>query len=143
MSRHQIHIFISHSWSYSKHYETLYDWIFNNNWSFGQASLDFRDYSVPRNDPIHNAKTDRALKEAIYNKIARSHVIVIPLGMYASYSKWIQKEIDGSIEKSKPILGVNPWGQLRRPSTVAGVAEKTVGWNKESVVNGIWDLYYG
>ena len=143
MSRHQIHIFISHSWSYSDHYETLYDWIFRNNWSFGQASLNFRDYSVPRNDPIHNAKTDRALKKAIYNKIARSHVIVIPLGMYASHSKWIQKEIDGSIEKSKPILGVNPRGQLRRPSIVAGVAGKTVGWNKKSVVKGIWELYYG
>jgi len=27
MSARQIHIFISHSWSYSGHYDTLSDWI--------------------------------------------------------------------------------------------------------------------
>ena len=96
MSTHQIHVFISHSWSYSKHYDTLADWIFNENWTSGQASLDFRDFSVPKDDPIHDADTDKALREAIYAKIARSHVIVIPTGMYANYSKWIKKEIEGA-----------------------------------------------
>jgi len=46
MSTKQIHVFISHAWSYSDHYDTLADWIFNGNWNSGQASLDFRDYSV-------------------------------------------------------------------------------------------------
>jgi len=142
MSTHQIHVFISHSWAYSDHYDTLSSWIFEKSWSVGQASLDLRDFSVPKDDPIHDAPTKRELREAIYNQIKRSHVIVIPTGMYASYSEWIQKEIDGSIEYEKPILAVNPWGQQRKASVVSGAAAMTVGWNSQSVVNGIWDLYY-
>ncbi len=141
MSTRQIHVFISHAWSYSSHYDTLANWIFNHSWSVGQASLDFRDYSVPRNDPIHNASNDAQLRQALYNQISRSHVIVIPTGMYANYSKWIQKEIDGSVTHSKPILAVNPWGAQRTSSVVSNNATKTVGWNKNSVVSGIWGLY--
>ena len=143
MSTHQIHVFISHSWEYSDHYATLHDWTFGNSWSSGQASLVFHDYSVPKDDPIHDAPSEKKLREAIYRKIARSHVVVIPTGMYVNYSKWIQKEIDGASEKNKPILGVNPWGQLRISSVVAQAADNTVGWNKKSVVTAIWDLYRG
>ncbi len=141
MSTRQIHVFISHSWAYSNHYDTLSNWIFRNNWRFGQASIKFMDFSVPRNDPIHNAPTDKQLRDAIYNKISRSHVLVIPTGMYASYSKWIQKEVDGAGGYSKPILGVNPWGQQRTSSIVQAAAANTVGWNQQSVIDGIWALY--
>ena len=142
MSTHRIHIFISHSWTYSNHYTTLKEWIFNRNWRVGQASLIIRDYSVPRDDPIHNAPSDRALRDAIYRKIVRSRVVVIPTGMYVNYSKWIQKEIDGAKQKEKPILGVNPWGQQRVSRIVADAADKMVGWQKKSVVGGIWNLYW-
>ncbi len=141
MSKHRIHIFISHSWSYSDHYDTLRDWIFNEKWRVGQASLNFYDFSVPKDDPVHKPANAKALREAIYRKIERSHVIVIPLGMYASYSNWIKKEIQGAELKSKPILGVNPWGQLRTPSVVGDAAQNTVGWNKKSIIRGIWELY--
>jgi len=141
MSIRQIHVFISHSWSYSGHYETLADWIFNRNWRVGQASLDFRNFSVPRSDPIHNANNDLQLRKALFNQIARSHVIIIPMGMYANYSKWIQKEIDGAALYSKPILAVNPWSAKRASSVVSLVANKEVGWNANTVVGGIWGLY--
>jgi hypothetical protein len=141
MSTKQIHVFISHAWSYSGHYETLADWIFKNNWSVGQASLDFRNFSVPKDNPIHNANNDAQLREALYNQISKSHVIVIPTGMYATYSKWIQKEIDGSIAYKKPILAVNPWGAQKTASVVSQAATKTVGWNSQTVVSGIWELY--
>lgn len=141
MSTKQIHVFISHSWSYSGHYDTLEDWIFNKKWSSGQASLDFRDFSIPRTDPILNANNDLQLKKAIFEQIARCHVVVIPTGMYAQYSKWIQKEIEGSVAQDKPILAVNPWGQQRTASVVADSAKLTVGWNSQSVADGIWQLY--
>jgi len=141
MSTKQIHVFISHAWAYSGHYDTLSSWIFNEKWSSGQASLDFRDFSVPKNDPIHNASNDAQLKKALINQISRSHVIVIPTGMYTNYSKWIQKEIEGAAEHGKPILGVNPWGAQRTSKIVSSVATKTVGWNKETVIGGIWELY--
>ena len=141
MSTRQIHVFISHSWWYSHHYDTLESWIFKSPWSVGQASLDLRDYSVPKHSPIHNAPTGKALKEAIYKQIAMSHVVVIPTGMYANYSKWIGKEIEGAEFYEKPILAVDPWGQLRKSSVVARAAAKVVGWNKQPVVNAIWSLY--
>ena len=143
MSTHRIHIFISHSWAYSTHYDKLTEWIFGGNWRTGQASLVFLDYSVPKDDPIHDAPSDKALREAIHRKIARSHVVVIPTGMYVNYSKWIQKEIDGAREKEKPILAVNPWRQQRTSSVVANAADRTVGWNSKTVVDGIWKLYRG
>ena len=141
MSTKQIHVFISHAWAHSEHYNTLAGWVFNENWTVGQASLDIRDYSVPKNDPIHDADNDKQLKEAIFAKISRSHVIVIPMGMYANYSKWIQKEIEGAGDYGKPILAVNPWDQKRSSSVVGDAATKKIGWNKKTVVNSIWELY--
>lgn len=141
MSTHQIHVFISHSWTYESHYDNLAGWIFDENWRVGQASLDFRNFSVPKNDPIHNASNDKQLREAIFNQIARSHVIVIPTGVYASYSRWIQEEIEGAANYGKPILAVNPWGQERKSDVVQNAAAKLVGWNKKSVIDGIWALH--
>lgn len=96
---------------------------------------------MPKDDPIHNATTDKALRDAIYAKIARAHVIVIPTGMYANYSKWIQKELDGADEYNKPVLAVNPWGQERKSTVVQQAATETKGWNKKPVVKAIWNLY--
>ena len=141
MSTHQIHLFISHSWRYSNHYETIRSWLFDSNWSVGRASLDFRDYSAPATYPILNAPTDRALMTALHAKISRSHVVIIPTGMYASHSKWIQKEIDSAVAYSKSIIAVNPWGALKTSSVVASVADEIVGWNSKSIVSAIWRQY--
>lgn len=141
MSTHQIHIFISHAWAHSHHYETLSNWIFNSKWFVGQDSLKFLDFSVPKNDPIHNATNDLQLKRAIYSKIGRSHVIVIPSGMYATRRKWIQKEIEGAVQFGKPILAVNPHGQVRKAGVVLNNASKVVGWNKKRVISALWKLY--
>ena len=62
MSTRQIHVFISHAWAHSHHYETLEKWIFQEPWSIGQASLDFHDYSIPRKSPIHSVSSTRALQ---------------------------------------------------------------------------------
>ena len=121
----------------------MHDWIFGGSLRYGQASLVFLDYSVPKDDPIHDAPSDSKLRDAIFRKIARSHVVVIPTGMYVNYSKWIKKEIGGASEMNKPMLAVNPWGQLRTSSVVAEAADQTVGWNKKSVVRAIWELYRG
>ncbi len=141
MSQHRIHIFVSHSWAYSKHYDRLASWIFGSSHRRGQAVISCRDYSVPRDDPIHNAPSERKLKEAIYRKIARSHVVVIPTGMYVSYSRWIQKEIDGALALEKPILAVVPWRQKRKPSELVEIADNVVNWRRQSVVKAIWSLY--
>lgn len=142
MSTRQIHVFISHAWAYSDHYETLEQWIFGESWRAGSTSLDFRDYSIPKSHPIHNVTSTTALQAAIFDQISRSHVLVIPSGMYATHSKWIQKEIDGAKRYGKPILAISPWGQQRNSAVVQDNANKTVGWNKDPLIDGIWNLYY-
>lgn len=141
MSLHNINVFISHSWAYSGHYDKLAEWVFGESWRAGQASLNFKNFSVPRDDPIHNASTDAALKKRIFDRIALCHVVVIPTGMYTNYSKWIRKELEGAASYRKAVLGVNPWGQERKSVVVQDAADQTVGWNKQSVVDAIWKLY--
>ncbi len=137
---YDISVFISHSWQYPSHYETLADWIFYQNWNSGGVPIHFHDWSVPKDDPIHNARNDQELRNAIYYRIQNSNVVVIPTGVYSTYSKWIGKEIEGADYYGKPILAVNPWGQERKSSVVQQSAKETVGWSKKSVVDGIWGL---
>lgn len=141
MSSYNINVFISHAWSYSEVYDTLAQWIFKENWNIDGVPINFRDYSIPKHNPIHHARNERELQDAIFNEISKSHVIVIPTGMYATYSRWIQKEIDGAKGWTKPILAVNPRGQERASGVVVDNADEHVGWTKKSVVDGIWNLY--
>ena len=143
MSEHIIHIFISHSWNYHKHYETLWSWVFDESNAMGSARLRFQNYSVPKNDPIHTDGSDRELQDRIFARIARSHVIVIPMGMYTRYSKWIRKEINGANSYKKPILAIRPWAQERASSVVRDAADAVVGWNRGSLVREIWQLHRG
>lgn len=136
-------VFISHSWTYSQHYDKLAEWIFEMPWELGQDPVSFYDVSVPKDNPIHNAPNADALRSAIYERIQFAHVVVIPTGMYASYSEWIQKEIEGARLYGKPILAVNPWAQEKKSAVVTEAANKLVGWSANSVINGIWHLRNG
>lgn len=135
-----MNVFISHSWSYSDHYDRLAEWIFDETWTVNGQRIQFTNTSVPRDNPIHFAPNDAALQQAIYQRIADSHVVVIPTGMYANYSKWIRKEIDGAKVYRKPILAVDPWAQKRASSVVADAADDAVGWNKQPIINAVWRL---
>ena len=139
----RIHLFISHSWQYSDHYNKLHEWIFDNDWTVksNQIKLNFQNHSIPKDDPVHTNGTVHELKKAITSKIKLCDVVVIPTGMYANYSKWIQKEIDISKDNSKSILSISPWAQERQSSIVREASDSHVGWNKQSVVEGIWNLY--
>ena len=130
LSCHRIHLYLSHSWLYAEHGTTLSLWIFEERWQKNSVLLKFFNYSLPSDDPIHYESS-----------IARCHVVVIPTGMYADHRQWIQLEIDGAIHYSKPILGVNPWGQQRSHSVVSNEAAMMVYWTPESVLDGIWELF--
>ncbi len=135
-----MNIFISHSWSYSGHYDKLAEWIFDEAWSVDGQPIHFFNTSVPKDNPIHFAPNDAALQQAIYERIFDSHVVVIPTGMYANHSKWIGKEIDGAKLYAKPIVAVDPWAQKRASSVVAEAAAEAVGWSKKSIINAVWRL---
>lgn len=128
------HLFISHSWAYSEVYENLLA-LLNR-----RPYFRFKDYSVPRDDPIHNAPTVKALRDAIRQQMAPCGVVLILAGVYATYSKWIDEEIalaQKGFQVPKPIVAIRPRGSLRVSRTVKKAADKVVGWNKDSIVAAI------
>lgn len=124
------HIFISHAWDYNTQYNTLIQWINDDN------SLLYANYSVPMEKPI-DTNIKRELKQKLTEKIARSNVVIIISGMYATYSEWIDYEIDEAVRMRKYIIGVRPWGQERIPVKIQNNANIMVGWNSSSVINAI------
>jgi hypothetical protein len=130
-------LFISHSWTYSDAYEKLTGLL--NDASY----FSYKNYSVPKNDPIHNAQNQAELYEAIKKQISPSQVVLILAGVYATYSKWIDKEI--KIAKSdffspKPIIAIQPWGAEKTSQKVKDNADRIVGWNTSSIVTAIREL---
>ena len=94
-------IFISHSWTYSDAYEKLVNLL-------GAAPcFAYKNYSVPKNDPIHNAIYDYQLKAAIRNQMQHASCILILAGVYSTYSKWINIEIQLAQEMGKKIIALN------------------------------------
>ena len=127
-------LFISHSWSYSNNYNDLVN-LLN-----ARSYFSFRNYSVPKDDPLHTNGTDLQLYNAIKNQITHSSVVLILAGVYASYSKWIDKEIyiaKNEFYRNKPIVAIEPWGSVRTSVPVKEAADMIVRWNTESVVSAI------
>ncbi len=56
-------LFISHSWNYSNAYNDLIRLLDS------KAYFNYKNYSVPKDDPIHNAPYDYQLEAAIRNQI--------------------------------------------------------------------------
>lgn len=124
-------LFISHSWSYGNAYDSLIS-LLNSNPLFI-----YRNYSVPKDDPIHNALSETALALAIERQISPASVVLVLAGVYSTYSKWINIEIDIAQHYNKPIIGIEPWGSERTSSIVRNVASTMAGWNSTSIISAI------
>lgn len=127
-------VFISHSWNYGEAYDKLS--IFLN----GAPYFNYKDYSVPKDNPINNAPRDYELLEAIKNKIRPCNVVIIMAWVYSTYSKWINKEIKIAKEMGKPILAIEPWWSERTSAIVKDNADKIVWWNWSSIVSAIKEI---
>ena len=77
------------------------------------------------------------MSEAIEAKIKGCSCVIILAGVYATYSKWINKEIEMAQKYNKPIIAVQPWGADRTSSVVKEAATVIVGWNAKSVANAV------
>ena len=126
-------IFISHSWNYSNEYDSIIDFL-------DKQGVDYYNHSVPKNDPVHTNGTDKQLYDAIDAKIKGCSCVIILAGVYASYSKWINKEIEIAQKYRKPIIAVRDWGAARVSTVVMNAAERIVGWNSKSVADAIEEL---
>ena len=130
-------LFISHSWAHSDAYTRLVNLL------DARPYFRYSDHSVPKDDPLHTRGTDKELYAAIKRQVSSCNVILILAGIYASYSKWIDKEIQiaqNEFSSAKPILAIEPWGSERTSVKVKNAANKIVRWNTESVVSAIREL---
>lgn len=123
-------IFISHSWAYSEQYDKIEEFL-------NREGISYYNHSVPKNDPVHTNGTDKQLYEAIDAKVRGCSCVIVLAGMYAAYSKWIDKEIEIAQKYGKPIIGVEPWGAERFPKNVSNVATTIVGWNAKSIADAV------
>lgn len=131
------HLFISHSWSYSGAYEKLVALLDKKN------GFDYKNYSVPKDDPVHTSGTDKELYEAIKRHISPCHCVLMLAGVYSTYSKWINKEIKICKEEfstAKPIIAIEPWGSEKTSKVVKDDASRIVAWNTESIVKAIREV---
>lgn len=104
-------------------------------------NFSYRNYSVPKDNPVHNASNEQELHSAIKDRMQWAEVVVIMAGKYASYSKWIRREIQiAKQEFGKQVLAVRPWANLQASSVVQQNADKIVRWNTNSIVSGIREL---
>lgn len=123
-------IFISHSWSYSAHYDKIEEFL-------TREGVLYYNHSVPKSDPVHTNGSDWELKNAIEAKIKGCSCVLILAGVYSTYSKWINIEIELAKKYNKPIIAVEPWGAERTSAVVKSAAIATVGWNAKSVADAV------
>lgn len=127
-------LFISHSWAYGNAYDRLVEF-FNEHPNFSWIN-----YSVPKDDPIHDAPSSTDLYEAIKRQVAPVNCVVILAGVYSTYSKWINKEIEIAKQVySKPIVAIEPWASEKTSSVVKNNADVIVKWQSSSIVRAIRD----
>jgi len=126
-------LFISHSWSYDKNYKRVVELL-------EEQGLNFYDHSVPKDDPIHTNGTDKQLHDAIEAKMKGTSCILILAGVYASYSKWIKKEIDIAESYGKKIIAIELWDSGRTSKVVKDSADRIVKWQGKSIADAIKEL---
>lgn len=123
-------IFISHSWSYSKQYDKIEEFL-------KQEGILFYNHSVPKDNPILTNGTDAQLETAIDAKVKGCSCVIILAGVYATYSKWINKEIKIAKKYNKPIIAVEYWGSEKTSSVVKEAADVIVKWQTKSVADAV------
>ena len=72
------------------------------------------------------------------DQMRNTQVVLVIAGVYATYSKWINVELDlAKCHFEKPVLGIKPYAQTYVSSVVRRDADLIVNWNTTSIVNGI------
>lgn len=130
-------LFISHSWAHRDAYDGLVALLRQ------RPHFKFKDFSVPKDHPIHDAPNADLLREAIRLKMSPCSAVLVLAGVYATYSKWIEKEIHlakNGFGVAKPIIAVEPWGSEKTSVRVKHAADRIVKWNTDSIVQAIREI---
>jgi len=120
-----------------KQYEEYIVNLITNKKILGTPYFNYKNYSVPKNDPIHNAPFHHQLKAAIRNQMQPASCVLVLAGVYSTYSRWINIELELAKEMGKKIIAIEPWGAERTSAIVKNSADKIVKWQSSSIISAI------
>lgn len=124
------HVFISHSWDHVDDLRKLRQLLEKKSY----FNVEFTE--VPPHDPI-NSSNSTYVKSVLKDKIKSSDIVLGIAGIYASYSDWMEWELDTAKENDIPIIGVIPRGQQHISMIVSLRSKEDVRWNTDSIVEAI------
>lgn len=123
-------LFISHSWD---HDDVLQDL---------KNLIDSRGYfpatytQIEKDCPI-DSENAWVIKANITKRLQESDVVLAIAGVYASYSEWMQWEMDKAKDLGLKVIGVIPRGQEHISHEVFNRSAVDVRWNADSIVDAI------
>lgn len=123
-------LFISHRWEYDNLLQNLKN-LLNER---GYFSAEY--YQIEKDSPI-NSENASVIKANITKRLEESDVVLAIAGVSASYSEWMQWEMDKALDLGLKIIGVIPRGNERISQEVYSRSETDVRWNTESIVDAI------
>ena len=123
-------LFISHRWEYDNMLQNLKN-LLNER---GYFSAEY--YQIEKDCPI-NSEIAAVIKANITKRLKETDVVLAIAGVSASYSEWMQWEMDKALELGLKIVGVIPRGNERISQEVYKRSVEDVRWNTESVVKAI------
>ena len=123
-------LFISHSWD---HDDVLQDL---------KNLIDSRGYFPATYTQIEidcSIDSDKAwvIKANITKRLQESDVVLAIAGVYASYSEWMQWEMDKAKDLGLKVIGVIPRGQEHISHEVFNRSAVDFRWNADSIVDAI------
>ena len=123
-------LFISHRWEYNDMLQNLKN-LLNER---GYFSAEY--YQIEKDSPV-NSENASVIKANITKRLKESDVVLAIAGVSASYSEWMQWEMDKALELRLKIVGVIPRGNERISQEVYKRSVEDVRWNTESVIKAI------
>lgn len=123
-------LFISHSWDYDDVLQDL------------KNLIDSRGYfpatytQIEKDCPI-DSENAWVIKANITKRLQESDVVLAIAGVYASYSEWMQWEMDKAKDLGLKVIGVIPRGQEHISHEVFNRSAVDVRWNADSIVDAI------
>lgn len=140
MGLQRIHLFLSSAWNDTRHADRLAEWIFEQHWRIGDATLDFRDLSIPRSDPVLEAPHSEAAQRERATRIAKSHVVVVPAGLPGEAQAPVEAEIEAAHGLRRPVLAVDV-APRAAPCAIRAKADDHCAWQDKAMISKIWRLY--
>lgn len=91
---------------------------------------------IEKDCPI-DSENAGVIKANITKRLQESDVVLAIAGVYASYSEWMQWEMDKAKDLGLKVIGVIPRGQEHISHEVFNRSAVDVRWNADSIVDAI------